>query len=286
MRSTTRTAPLRFIWTLVLAPVLATLLPGAFAQSGFLPVSGLAGPGPVPAGNTTALFAHLAIGGGFTTTFTLLNTGSTVLTGTLILTGQDGAPLSASLVSGNTLASGPTIDVNIQPGGTQFVTASPLGQSVPTAGWARVESVGGTLGGVATFQLVSGDTLLTIAGVLASDLVTAATIPLDDDVPPPANRYTGYAVANPSSTDTVTIKVQTVRGDDGQPAAVLAPVVLGPGKQIASFVFQDPAASRQFKGSVVLIGEGGKSFAVVALVQNQGLYTAIPVIPSKAPHIN
>jgi hypothetical protein len=41
---------------------------------------------------------------------------------------------------------------------------------------------------------------------------------------------------------------------------------------------------------MVLIADGGRKFAVVALVQNSGaagnLYTAIPVIRSKAPGIN
>jgi hypothetical protein len=37
---------------------------------------------------------------------------------------------------------------------------------------------------------------------------------------------------------------------------------------------------------MVLIAEGGAQFAVVALVQDRGLFTAIPVIPSKAPNIN
>jgi hypothetical protein len=36
---------------------------------------------------------------------------------------------------------------------------------------------------------------------------------------------------------------------------------------------------------MVLIGQAGKKFVVVALVQNEGLYTAIPVIPSKAPNV-
>ncbi len=285
MRRITRSAALRFNSAQVLLLVLAAVLPGALAQSGSPPIATLAEPGPIPASATSALFAHLAVGGGFTTTFTLLNTGSTALAGTLILTGQDGNPLNVNLASGSDQVSGSTMALTIPPGGTKFVTASPLDQTTPTAGWAQVESSGGALGGVATFQLVSGDALLTVAGVLASDLVTAATIPLDDDIPPPANRYTGYAVANPSTTDTITIKVQTVEAD-GQPAATLAPITLAPGKQVATFVFQDSAASQQFKGSVVLIGEDGKSFVVVALVQNQGLYTAIPVIPSKAPHIN
>jgi hypothetical protein len=37
---------------------------------------------------------------------------------------------------------------------------------------------------------------------------------------------------------------------------------------------------------MVLIGQGGNTFVVVALVLNQGLFTAIPVIPEKAPAIN
>jgi hypothetical protein len=36
---------------------------------------------------------------------------------------------------------------------------------------------------------------------------------------------------------------------------------------------------------MVLVGQGGKTFAVVALAQNQGLVTVIPVIPSKAPQV-
>jgi hypothetical protein len=36
---------------------------------------------------------------------------------------------------------------------------------------------------------------------------------------------------------------------------------------------------------MVLIEQAGQQFSVVALVQNQGLFTAIPVIPAKAPNI-
>jgi alpha-D-ribose 1-methylphosphonate 5-triphosphate synthase subunit PhnI len=104
----------------------------------------------------------------------------------------------------------------------------------------------------------------------------------DDDA---AAVYTGYAVANPSTTDTVAIKVVTVR-EDGTVAATLAPVTLTPGQQVAQFFFQDPAASKTFKGTAVLIGQGGRKFSVVALVQNQGLYTAIPVTAGRAPNIN
>ena len=238
-----------------------------------------------PAQSTvTALFSHVAIGGGFTTTFTLLNTGGSVLTGNLILTAQDGTPLTAAFTGPSGFqANAASVPLNIPIGGTQFWTASAPGSNDPQkAGWARVESSGGTLGGVATFQLTSGGNLLTIAGVLSSDPVQFATIPVDDNLD--QNRYTGYAVANPG-TDTLSIKVQTVNAD-GSRGTTLTAIPLAPGHQKATFLFQDPAAGREFQGSVVLIELNGKKFSVVALVQNQGLYTAIPVIPSKAPAIN
>ncbi len=232
----------------------------------------------------TALFSQVAIGGGFNTTFTLLNTGNSVLTGSLILTAQDGTPLTASFAGGplNSETTAASIPLDIPIGGTQFWTASAVGSGDSVkVGWARVESTGGTLGGVATFQLKSGGDLVAIAGVLSADAVQYATIPVDDDLA--QNRYTGYAIANPG-TDTMNIKVQTVKAD-GTAGATLGAITLDPAHQIATFLFQDPAASRQFQGSVVLIEQNGKKFSVVALVQDQGLYTAIPVIPSKAPSI-
>jgi hypothetical protein len=38
-------------------------------------------------------------------------------------------------------------------------------------------------------------------------------------------------------------------------------------------------AAQKLKGSAVLIGQNGAVFAAVALVQNRGMYTAVPVIP-------
>jgi hypothetical protein len=245
----------------------------------------LMGSGPLlfPQASSSALFAHVAVGGGYTTVFTFLNTGSTPLTGNLILTKSDGTPLTAAL-SDPTGAVGSSVPLSIAPGGTQFVTASSVNASDTTAtGWARVESTGGTLGGVATFQLVEGGTLKTIAGVLASGTVDTATIPLDDD--DAAARYTGYAIANPGA-EAITIKAVTVKAD-GTPGATLRMIALRPGEQVAAFFFQaQEPSNRVFQGSVVLMGQGGAKFVLVALVQDQGLFTAIPVINAKAPGIN
>jgi hypothetical protein len=174
--------------------------------------------------------------------------------------------------------------LSIPPGGARTIIANadPANDGIKV-GWARVESTGGTVAGVANFQLVSGGTLAASAGVLSAETVDSATIPVIDDEA--ANSFTGYAVANPSSTDTITIKVVMVNAD-GTPAVTLTSIALSPGRQVARFFFEDPGASRTFRGTAVLIGQEGKRFAVVALSQNKGLLSAIPVTPGKAPHIN
>ena len=244
----------------------------------------------------TNLFSQVAIGGGFATVFTFLNTGSTSVTGNLILTAEDGNPLDATLSAPSVvpklsdegdrvLAS--SLSITVPPGGARFMTATSPNPSDPNvrSGWARMETAGGVLGGVATFQFTSGGVLRTIAGVISSDAVPYATIPIDND--DSQLRFTGYAVAN-QGKDNINIKIVLVN-QDGTVAETASPALLnplGPGKKIARFLHQDLPARVRFRGSMVLISQDGKKFAVVALVQNQGLFTAIPVIPAKAPHIN
>jgi hypothetical protein len=61
---------------------------------------------------------------------------------------------------------------------------------------------------------------------------------------------------------------------------------LWPSNQVVRFLHQDAPQRLKFRGSMVLIASPGQKFCVVALVQNQGQFTAIPVIPAKAPNIN
>ncbi len=243
----------------------------------------LVNPGPIGLATTTAMFAQFAVGPDNTTFFTLLNTGTGPVSGNLILTSNDGNPANVKLTTGSIQATGHTVPVSIPEGGVQFVTAAPISptDTTITTGWARVESSGGTLGGVCTFEYAPGSKLQYVVGVLSSATVTAATIPVDDNAP---SRATGFAVGNPSIADTLTLKVQAVNAD-GTLGATLTPVQLGPGKQSASFFYQDAGASPTFKGSVVITEQSGKPFVVVALVANQGLFTAIPVIPAKAPNV-
>lgn len=233
--------------------------------------------------SSSTTFGHLAIGGGYSTVFTLLNTGRDALTGRLMLIGQDGNPLRANMTDGQTSITDSNFPVTIQSGGAEFITVMSVNATDLTkAGWASLSSTGGVLGGVATFQMTASDgTLQTIAGVLSSPPVAIATIPVDDDFS--ANRFTGYGVANPGSSS-ITVKIKEISAD-GTTATALTDIVLAPGAQKAAFIFQDPKANQGFRGSAVLSSQNGATFAVVALVENQNLLTVIPVIPGKAPNI-
>ncbi len=245
-------------------------------------------PGPIGVNTTTALFSQVAIGGGYQTIFTLLNTGATDLTGVLILTEGNGTPMTATFTApGAAPATGDSYNVGpIHSGGTQFITASPTNPANATVtGWGRVESSGGTIGGVGTFEFSQGGRLTTVAGVLAGNLVNVATIPVDNDGA--QSRFTGYAIANPSNAN-INVKIDIVNTNGTLHQTLTLPQLnpLGPHQQVARFIHQDVASLLTFQGSMVLIASTGESFSVVALVLDQNLITAVPVIPSKAPGIN
>jgi len=242
-----------------------------------------------------AFFAQVAAGGGYCTTFTLINTGVSEATGILELMDQNGNPLSIVMTGlrANPLStsSGDLIDaevssfpVSVAPGASQVFIACRPGSSDTKSGWARVETFGGSLSGVGTFQFVENGVLKRLAGVFASQSVEFATIPVDND--DSQSRFTGFAVANISGEDSniriVTLSESGVVVDDIAPSE-LNP--LGPQKQVARFLHEYLPTRSKFRGSMVLIALGGKKCAVVALVQNHDLMTAIPVIAEKAPNV-
>ena len=56
-------------------------------------------------------------------------------------------------------------------------------------------------------------------------------------------------------------------------------------EQAAKFLHEYLPGRLKFRGSAVLIARGGKKFSVVALLSNQGLLTAIPVVAEKASNV-
>jgi hypothetical protein len=245
---------------------------------------------PVVAGRAigSPMFSQVVVGGGFTTVVTLVNTGTEAAMGNVVLAGNEGQPMQVAFSSsGQSDRVDTSFPVRVEAGGMQVIAASGTGCGGDAlAGWARVESTGGSLVGVATFQLVRGGTLSTIAGVLSTSGSSVATIPVNDDNTLGARSYaTGYAVANPGSQN-LNIRV-TVLGEDATVLRVIDPPLLNPlkpGWHVARFLWQDlEDQNLRMKGSMILTSQGGETFPVVALVMNQQLFTAIPVIPAKAP---
>jgi hypothetical protein len=243
-------------------------------------------PGPGPSLPITALFSHVAVGAGYTTIFTLMNTGAEPVSGNLVLRDQQGNPFDVNLAeTGGAGSVGNSFPVTIEPGGARFfvATAADGGASLKS-GWARVESAGGNVGGVGTFQLGLGATLQTVAGVLASDSAEAVTIPVDNSGS--QNRFTGFAIANQNSED-VSIRLSLL-DENGTVLETVSPAQLSPlgaQKQVAVFLHQIFPARATFRGSMALVVQGGKKASFVALVQNQSLLTAVPVIREKAPQV-
>ena len=248
---------------------------------------------PTPTATPPTVFmAQVAVGGGYSTTFIFCNTGGTETSATLVLFDQSGSPVTVDLLEQVSLdpsssapvfrreASGSSFSISMPSGATRILTVAQPGATKTTAGWARLQSPGGLISGVGTFQYVESSALKTIAGVLGSQVVEAATIPIDNNGD--QERYTGFAIANPTEED-VYIRIYLL-DENGNIVDSIAPpelYPLGPRKQIAKFLHEYLSTRLNFRGSMVVLTLNSSRMTIVALVQNKGLLTAIPVIPGK-----
>jgi sugar lactone lactonase YvrE len=232
-------------------------------------------------------FPQVAVGGGYSTSFAVTNTGATVSTGNLTFTDQQGNPLTASgelTDSSGTVRNatiGSAFEFTVPAGGTIFLSASGPTPTGPTkAGWARLTSSGGSLSAVARYEFAVGPVLTTAVEVPQSQPLQDATVQVDSDSV--QSKYTAWAVANPGG-QFITVKLALV-GQDGSVLDDSVTITLGPGQQIARYVLQD-LSGLSFKGSLVLRGQAGAMFIVIALSQKQGVLTEIPIIPRKFPGV-
>ena len=230
--------------------------------------------------SVTTFFPQVAAGGGYSTLFTITNTGATTASGTVTMTDQQGNPFTVSGILIDSLGttqpavSGSSFAFSVPSGGTVFLTASAVTTSSPLkVGWVQIDSTGGTLAAVATYEYAIGSATQSMVGVLQSQALQYMTIPVDNDSS--QNQQTAYAIANPSG-QTIAIQLALV-GQDGIVVDNSVTITLTPKQQIARYLWQDLAARTNFKGSLVLRGQNGATFAAVALVDKQGIFTVIPL---------
>jgi hypothetical protein len=206
--------------------------------------------------------------------FALVNAGDTIASVHLILSDQAGSPLVVSMDG----AARADYGVTIPAGGMRLVTAAATNPSDTTrAGWALLSRFGGDVGGVATFRFTTNGVLRSAAGVLASQPTDSATIPVDND--DALQRFTGVALANPGNKE-IQVQIRII-DQDGNVIRTVSPESLNPlgaSKQVATFLHQLAPETLRFRGSMLLTTGASGQFVATALVQDQGMLSAIPVV--------
>lgn len=213
----------------------------------------------------------------------------------LVLTDQSGNPfvtnITVAAVEPASLAPGDRVDAvasvysfYMAPGTMKTITVTPLNSADPAKnGWARIEYQTGNIYGVSTYKYRPAGTLTTSVGVLFSPLIGFGTIAIDND--DSQGRYTGFALANPNS-DNVNVRLITLYQNGNVADNVLPPQLnpLGPNQQVAVFLRQ-LVPRPTFKGTLILYVTNGRQVAMTALVQEQGVFSAIPVVPDKVANV-
>jgi sugar lactone lactonase YvrE len=237
-----------------------------------------------PENATTSFFPQVAVGNGYSTFFTVTNTGSTAASGILILRDSHGDPLpvNGTLMDSDGIAQsellGSVFSITVPAGETVYFSATGLIPVGPVqVGWGRLESAAGLLTGAAAYRYSVGLTVRTTAGALQSQLMQYAAAAIEEDSS--QGRQIAYAIANPGN-QAVSVKLALV-GQDGT-AGDYTFVTISPGQQIAEYLWQDPAGTN-FKGSLVFESQAGGSFVAIALQDDQGWLTAIPLSTGTLP---
>jgi len=228
----------------------------------------------------TTYFAQVAVGGGFATGFTLINTGDVDAVGNLILTDRLGGPFPVSCpVSGSTESS--VFAIAIPAGGVRVLECGRPGVSIVGTGWARVESCDAPVRGTATYSFSEAAMLKTVVAVLGAEPVGSAVFPVNND--DSLERYMGFAVANPGD-EAIELDMDIV-DENGAIVETLEPAdfhPLPPRKKVAKFVHEYRPNLKSFTGSVILRAREGDRFVAVGLVLHQGIYTASPIFEKDA----
>jgi hypothetical protein len=227
-------------------------------------------------------FAQLAVGGGqWTTTFTVVNTGTTVADITLNFYNADGSPLTLTLNLPQTASSQTTASFldTLNPDESVIIQTAPFGTlgSAPTTGWANLLS-DATVDGFAVFT----DSVSPIQQ-------QQAAVPLDMRTNPAyllffdnTNGFaTGVAVAN-QVTDTPATVIAVIRDDLGN-IITTQQIQLAAGGQTSFVLSNTFAETANIRGTVEFDAPAGGHIVVLGLAFNpENAFTSIPTFSTAA----
>lgn len=210
---------------------------------------------------------HVADGGGFTTSITLVNRGAAPAEvrwrfRTMNASGapQDWRPFLLNV-------SGPVL--SIEPGAAHTIHTRGDG-ALPTSGWAEF-TVQGSVGGFAVFQRSSGDDNVQEAAIpLGVAAEQAWLVPFDHT----EGKLSALALVNPSESATVRVDY-ILRGDDGVELTRGLLAELGPSAHVAFAVPERVAAAAGVRGTLEVAPRGGSVMSIGLLFLPNGAFTSL-----------
>jgi hypothetical protein len=236
---------------------------------------------PIPLKAGTLYFAEVIDGGGYVTTFTIVNPTTNTATGTLKLRKDDGSPWVISFLN-HTLSS--QFSISVPPMGTLRLISSGAGSSV-TVGWAVLDSQA-NLQAVERFDYRPDTVLEDSVSLNGTSSAKRFILPVDTFGTWDTGFDTGFAIANVGTTN-ANIEL-TLLDEDGNTfvSTVYPPLTpLAANRQIAVFVTEvfPVLQSGLFRGLLEIeVSEGAGDIAVVGLSFKERQFSTIPVVPLEA----
>jgi hypothetical protein len=222
---------------------------------------------PVSVFANTIYFPEVVYGGGYTTNFTIINTGTALVSSQLIIYSQQGTQLGS-------------IPILVPGAGS---TRYSLSDSGPLKiGWGVIAAGTATVQGVASFdQRNDSGVLVTSSGMLGLDAGNSFLVPVESS-------STGVAIAN-ANTSAVNVRLRLL-GENGSELASRDDTRLNPlgsRRQIVDSIgaIFPEFSGTAFRGALVVETSGNapsNSLAVTGFTLKEGLFSAVPVVPVSA----
>jgi hypothetical protein len=230
-----------------------------------------------PLANVGAM-AHIAAGGGWSTLFTLINTGTATSSAHLSFLDDNGSalllPVSLPMSPGTGIQSSAAFDQSLAPGAFVLVECSAPTADEPQTGWAQLQS-DGSVTGFAVFQYTAGN-VRQEAAVPLSALNTGISLLAFDNT----NGYSnGVALAN-NSGDAVDVPVIVHDADTGN--TVEDGTINLPAWGHTSFMLTDRfQTTRDASGTIEFVTPGSSVSVLGLRVNSNNAFTSIPSIAKK-----
>lgn len=260
-------------------PLRLTNLLACDQEGAIIPLTGKDGSITVSANATlleSGIFPQIAVGGGWKTSFTLLNLADTPQLAKLTFWDNDGAPLSALLAFspevGLSPTASPSTEIQLPANGMAVVEMDVPASSEMMAGWAKVQAPAGIVG-AATFRYRSAEGQ-EMEAIVPMETRTPYSFVLPYDHT--AGFATGVAVANGSETSDANVAI-TIRDATGKELLPVDTIVL-PSRGHAYFALTSryPGLAGA-RGSLEFRDRNGGNVAVLGLrFHPTGSFTSIP----------